>query len=297
MDEPLLDSSFLERLERLTLHWNRSFPGLVGGHNLSRYSGPGQEFLDHRIFHEGDDLRSVNWRAYMRLEKMFLKMFQVEPRVPVRVMLDVSLSMTTGEAPGQLSKFQFARKLAAALTYIGLVRLDTITLQPFSAKLIDPFLCGGGRHRFQPAGEFLGRLKASGSTNYHAAVRQFITEYPQRGLLVIISDFLDDQDCLHPLQYLADFGHELLLIQVWGEEDRTPSGQGEMELTDAETGHVLRLGLDEASRVQYTERFDSYAEEIRRLALRNAGRYVGLCTTLSIEECIFGSLVRAEGVA
>lgn len=249
------------------------------------------------MFHEGDDLRSVNWRAYMRLEKLFLKMFEVEPRVPVRVMLDKSISMTAGAVPGQPSKFDFGRKLAAALTYIGLVRLDTITLQPFCEKLIDPFLCGGGRHRFQPAGEFLAHLKPGGSTNFLAAVRQFISEYPQRGLLVIISDFLDDHDCVRPLQYLADFGHELLLIQVWSEEDRKPSGEGEMELTDAETGQVLHLGLDETSRREYTERFDRYAEEIRRLALRNAGRYVGLSTSLSLEECIFGSLVRAEGVA
>ncbi len=297
MDEPLLDSSFLERLERLTLHWDRSFPGLVGGHNLSRYAGAGQEFLDHRIFHEGDDLRSVNWRAYMRLEKLFLKMFQVEPRVPVRLMLDTSLSMTTGAPAGQLSKFDFARKLAASLTYIGLVRLDTITLQPFATKLLDPFVCGGGRHRFQTAGEFLRRLEPKGSTSYLAAVRQFIAEYPQRGLLIIISDFLDDEECLRPLQYLADFGHELMLIQTWGDEDRVPAGQGEMELVDAESGQLLRLALDDNSRRQYTQQFDNYADEILKLAQRNGGRYVALPTSTSLEEAIFGSLVRIEGVA
>src|SRR5665811_1275615 len=90
---PLLDREFLEKLERLTIHWQRSFAGLVGGHNRSRFPGSGQEFLDHRNFHHGDDLRAVNWRAYMRLEKLFLKMFQVEPRVPVRLLLDTSASM------------------------------------------------------------------------------------------------------------------------------------------------------------------------------------------------------------
>ena len=62
--EPLIDQKFLEKLERLTIHWQKSFPGLVGGHNVSRFSGAGQEFLDHRHFHYGDDLRAVNWRAY-----------------------------------------------------------------------------------------------------------------------------------------------------------------------------------------------------------------------------------------
>src|ERR1700724_4717667 len=112
---PLLDRQFLERLERLTIHWQKSFAGLVGGHNESRFAGAGQEFLDHRNFHHGDDLRAVNWRAYLRLEKMFLKMFQVEPRVPVRLMLDVSKSMDTGTP----HKFDYAPKLAAALCYVG----------------------------------------------------------------------------------------------------------------------------------------------------------------------------------
>src|SRR5579863_7863946 len=128
---PLLDREFLEKLERLTIHWQKSFAGLVGGHNQSRFAGAGQEFLDHRNFHHGDDLRAVNWRAYLRLEKMFLKMFQIEPRVPVHLLLDTSASMATGGGAGGV-KFDVARKVAASLCYIGLVRLDTISVQPFS---------------------------------------------------------------------------------------------------------------------------------------------------------------------
>jgi uncharacterized protein (DUF58 family) len=296
MREPLLESTFLERLERLTLNWSKSFPGLVGGHNPSRFGGAGQEFLDHRLFHEGDDLRAVNWRAYMRLERLFLKMFQVEPRVPVRLLLDVSESMTAGSASGEPSKFDVSRKIAAALCYVGLVRLDTITLQPFSNKLFDPFLCGGGRHRFQPAEEFLRLLKPRGGTDFFRSVRQFNTEYAQRGLLIVISDFMDDQDCLRPLQYLADFGHELHLVQIWSREDRAPSETGELELTDAETGDVLKLGFDEETRKEYTGNFDRYAEQIRRLAQRNGGRYASIPAEASLEETIFGALIRSQGV-
>src|SRR5215813_6808585 len=143
---PLLDREFLEKLERLTIHWQKSFAGLVGGHNRSRFPGSGQEFLDHRNFHQGDDLRAVNWRAYMRLEKLFLKMFQIEPRVPVRLLLDTSASMAAVSA----QKFEYARQLTAALCYVALVRLDTICIQPFSSGLAEPLVCGGGRHRFSP---------------------------------------------------------------------------------------------------------------------------------------------------
>src|ERR1019366_2416781 len=118
----LLDREFLEKLERLTIDWQKSFAGLVGGHNRSRFAGSGQEFLDHRNFHHGDDLRAINWRAYLRLEKLFLKMFQVEPRVPVRMLVDVSASMMANG--GQ--KFEYARKLAGRPWLGGLVRLERI---------------------------------------------------------------------------------------------------------------------------------------------------------------------------
>src|SRR5437870_902065 len=141
---PLLDREFLEKLERLTIRWHKSFAGLVGGHNVSRFAGPGQEFLDHRNFHHGDDLRAVNWRAYLRLEKLFLKMFQVEPRVPVRMLVDLSESMLTLGSP----KIDYARKLAAALCYVGMVRIDTIEVHGFSNSMARRILATGGRHRF-----------------------------------------------------------------------------------------------------------------------------------------------------
>ncbi len=294
---PLIDRAFLERLERLALRWSTSFPGLVGGHNSSRFAGSGQEFLDHRNFHQGDDLRAVNWRAYMRLEKMFLKMFQVEPRVPVRLLLDISESMTTGEESQGQQKFEYARKLAAALCYVGLVRLDTIQIQPFSEQLFDPHTSGGGRHRLLPVVDYLTGLKPRGPSNMMRVVKDFIAEYPQRGLVMIISDFMDDGEVEKPLQFLSDYGHEISLIQVWAKEDRTPPWEGELDLEDAETGAHLQISFDETSREQYQQAFDDYAALLQKIALRNHGRYVGIETSIPVDEAIFGPMVQSRGVA
>lgn len=290
---PLLDSEFLEKLERLTIHWQRSFPGLVGGHNVSRFAGPGQEFLDHRNFHHGDDLRAVNWRAYMRLEKLFLKMFQVEPRVPVRLLVDCSASM--GAYSG--AKFEYARKLAGALCYVGLVRLDSMEVRGFSNKLSGRILSSGGRHRFNGVANGLLALEAGGPTDYKAVVREFIGAYASRGLLIIVSDFLDDNDCERGLQYLADFGHELMLLQVWADEDRNPPWTGELELQDAETGAGLKLDFDEAARDRYTAAFDDYCNMIESMALRSGGRYAGISTSQSLESVVFGELIKMRGIA
>jgi uncharacterized protein (DUF58 family) len=293
MGEPLLDRRFLEKLERLTIHWQKSFAGLVGGHNPSRFSGGGQEFLDHRNFHEGDDLRAVNWRAYLRLEKLFLKMFQIEPRVPVQILVDISDSMALGDR----SKFDYARKLAAALAYVGLVRLDTLSIMPFASRLGEGKRCGGGRHRFSPVMDYLTSLEPAGRTDFYEVVREFMSARPQRGLLIILSDFLDDQDCERALEYLVDFGHELMLVQIWQEEDRVPPWSGELDLVDAETSQTLRVEFDDAARAEYTRGFDDFSAHLQQLALRNGGRYLSVPTSRALEDVLFVDMIRARGVA
>ncbi len=290
---PLLDREFLEKLERLTIHWEKSFAGLVGGHNASRFAGAGQEFLDHRNFHHGDDVRAVNWRAYLRLEKLFLKMFQVEPRVPVRMLVDVSQSMTAHGG----SKFDYARKLAASLTYVGLVRHDSMEIHGFSNRLTQRIFATGGRHRFTGVMDAMACWTPAGATDCVAVVREFIGVYSQRGLVVVVSDFLDDNDCDRALQYLGDFGHELMLLQVHAPEDRVPPWTGELELRDAETGAAMKLDFDDQARGRYTAAFDEYSSAIQDRALRTAGRYARIDTTQPLEDVIFGDLVKMRGIA
>ena len=291
--ETLLDRQFLERLERLAIQWQRSFAGLVGGHNPSHFPGGGQEFLDHRHFHQGDDLRAVNWRAFMRLDKMFLKLFQIEPRVPVRLLLDTSTSMAAGSS----EKFDYAIRLAASLCYVGLVRLDMIEVLPFGAELHEGKTCGGGRHRFSPLSQYLESLRPAGSTNFLKVARQFLNEYPQRGLVIVMSDFLDEQGCEKALQYVADYGNELMLIQLWTSEDRTPTFSGEYDFVDAETSSHLHIHVDADTRRKYTEAFDEFAASLKTLALRNNGKYAAISTSIPLDEAIFGNLMRSRSIA
>jgi uncharacterized protein (DUF58 family) len=295
-EAPLLDTAFLTRLEKLMLEWRDCFAGPAGGLQNTRYRGSGQEFFEHRHFHAGDDLRAVNWRAYMRFERLFLKTFQLEPRVPIRVLLDASASMAAGCAPGEPTKFDWARRLSAALIYIGLVQLDGVLLQPFSDRLLRPEMASGGRYRFATVEKQLRLLIASGKTNFLAVVREFLGRYPQPGLAIVISDFLDDSGALRPLQYVADSGHELMLVQIWSEEDREPAAGGELELIDSESGAILKTALDENAREAYTKAFDEHAGEVKKVATRNGGRYTALSTRMRLEEALFGPLALRQKV-
>jgi uncharacterized protein (DUF58 family) len=296
--ENLLDQRTLERLERLAIRWQQSFRGVLGGSNVSRYAGVGHEFLDHRHFHQGDDLRSVNWRAYLRLERLFLKMFRTEPRTPVRIFLDISESMACGgtEKHGE-AKFSYACRLAGALCFVGLVRLETIVIQPFGARLGESYRAQGGRHRFAVASDFISGLKTGGRSDFRNSIRQFLSMAPASGLAVILSDFLDDSDCTGSLQHLADYGQELLLVQVAGPEDRTPPWEGELELLDAESGALLRVHMDQNAAAEYTAAYDEFCEKIEYTALRNGGRYMHLTTDVAVQDALFGALMGSGAVS
>jgi uncharacterized protein (DUF58 family) len=293
-----MDQQTLNRLERLAIRWQHSFRGVLGGSNVSRFAGVGHEFLDHRHFHQGDDLRSVNWRAYLRLERLFLKMFRTEPRTPVRIFLDTSESMACGgtSEKGE-AKFSFACRLAGALCFVGLVRLETIVIQPFGERLGENYRAQGGRHRFAVASDFISRLSTSGPSDFGNSMKQFLSTAPASGLAVVISDFLDDAGCIRSLQHLADFGQELLLVHVAGPEDRTPPWEGELELLDAESGDLLRVHMDRNSAEEYTASYDEFCRGIEYVAERNGGRYMHLTTDSAIQDALFGALMGTGAVS
>ncbi len=139
-----------------------------------------------------------------------------------------------------------------------------------------PLPPAAGAIAFSPRRIFCPRSSRAARPIFSSGAPDFWPSYPQRGLVLVISDFLDDDDCEKPLQFLADFGHELILLQVWADEDREPPWEGELELEDAETGQHVELAFDAEARARYTAEFDEYASELERVALRNSGRYVGL---------------------
>ena len=178
----------------------------------------------------------------------------------------------------------------------GLVRLETIHILPFAEELADGHVCGGGRHRFAPAADYLDSLKAQGKTRFLSIAKEFAARFPQRGLLIIISDFLGEEEWEKSLQYLADIGHELLLLHVFAPEDRVPPWSGELDVVDAESGEHIQLSFEDDVRQLYTERFDDYARGLRDLALRKGGRFISLSTDTSVEEAVFGPLSQAQAV-
>ncbi len=290
----LLSKETLERLERLTIRWRQSFQGRIGGDIVSRYAGVGHEFLDHRHFQQGDDMRAVNWRAYMRLERLFLKLFRSEPRIPVRILIDTSESMACGGEGPATAKFSYACRLAAALCYVGLVRLETIVLQPFSDTLAESFRAHGGRLRYAQAAKYLSGLETGGGTAFQRPVRDYLMKYRVPGLTFVLSDFLAHGGDELPMDHLADEGHEVHLLHLAGPADREPPWRGELELREAESDAVIRITLDDDSAGEYRDAYDQFCASLERRAARSRAKYLHLSTALPLEQALFRQLAEAR---
>src|SRR6185295_17624536 len=130
------DESFLKKLEYLYVVSRKVFSGRMRAERRTRKTGSGVEFADHRNYTVGDDLRYLDWSVYGRLDKLLLRLFEEEEDLHIYLLLDASASMRLS------GKFDYAQTLCAALAYVGLAKMDRVSIVPFSE---------GRRERLPPA--------------------------------------------------------------------------------------------------------------------------------------------------
>jgi len=269
---PLFDPHFLARLESLALTARRQRSGNRSGQAVGRKLGDGLEFADHREYTPGDELRHLDWHAYGRLGRLFIRRFHQHTDRVIHLLVDASASMRTGEgeiaasgeAPASCSKFDLARRIAAALAFLALNNHDRAALSLVREGTVDES-ASGSRHKDQifPLMQFLERAEPTGRANLGAALRRFAEETRESGAVVIISDFLEEDPLEGGLDALAARGHELVGIQVLAPSEADPESvpalRGPLRLSDCETGAVLRPALTrslaEAYRAEAAEFF------------------------------------------
>ncbi|HSC44174.1 MAG TPA: DUF58 domain-containing protein [Candidatus Acidoferrum sp.] len=293
MAKPLsLSPDFLKTLEELTLLSRDDLSGVVGADHRSRTLGPGLEFSDYRRYSSGDDPRSLDWNAYLRLGKLFLKTYRTEERIPIRLLLDCSESMKCEPA-----KFSYALHLAVAFSYLALLHLDTVAIAPFATRLSKPLVVSGGRDVFWMVAKYLGDVNAGGQTDLYFASKEFLARFPSRGTVLILSDFFDDEATQRSIEILRMRGHDLVLVQVHTPEEQRPSSYGELQLQDAETGQQRTVECSPESAAAYERNFSEFCTRLQRVALRNGGRYARAVTSLPFEEFVLRGLHRSRVVA
>ena len=287
----LLTPAQLKTLDVLALHARKAFTGASKGEKRSTRRGTSVEFADFRAYNAGDDIRRVDWNAYARTDKLYMKMFLEEEDLDVSMLIDSSASMSWGEP----TKLRAACEIAGALGYIGLVNFDRVSASTFGEKLVARFPPARGKGAAGQLFNFLEKPQASGIANFAEATRLLSLQARRSGLAIVVSDFLFPEGYETGLKTLAARGFETTVIQVLAREELEPTLRGDFKLVDAEDGSIKEITMTANLLKNYKANLDNYTGGLRAFCLRYGMNYVLTGSDVPVEETV-GKMLRATGM-
>ena len=287
--EPLLTPDFLRKVERLSLVAKRVFPGQLRGERRSTKRGPSVEFADYRNYVTGDDFRRVDWNVYARLEKLFLKLFVEEEDLHVYILIDTSRSMEFGGP----SKLLYAKRIAAALSYIALGNLDRVGLAALSDGTSATLRPKRGKQSAFAVFEWLNTVQPSGQTQLADSLRDFSLRTSRPGLAIVISDFFDP-DYQKGLSALISRKFELTVLQVLDQDEVEPPLVGDLMLVDSETDERREVTITRSLLRRYKQRLAQMCEGVEDYCSHFGCNYVRVTNQSPFEDLIL-SYLRQRG--
>ncbi len=291
--EPLFGEDFMEILEYLHIVARKILSGQLKAVRRSRQKGVSVEFADHRAYSPGDDFRFIDWNVFFRTEQLFLKLFEEEEDLHIYLLLDISGSMDFGVP----YKFHYARRLAAAIGYLGLAGLDRVHVYPFGetvARSAGETLRLRGKGKIYRLMDFVEGRVAEGPTNLKASIETFAAQRHRRGLAILISDLYDQKGVVPALNALRYQKYDPYVIHVVSPQETHPELLGDLRLLDAETGRFRDVTLTEALLRKYRGAFTEYVAGIERFCRSKEIGYVRCSTEVPFQDTVVHMLRRGR---
>src|SRR5438093_1235020 len=301
MHNSLLTPELLRRLEQFQLLAARRAKSSAKGERRSRARGQSVEFADYRNYVHGDDFRYLDWNLYGRLEKLFLKLYEEERELPVRIFLDASESMTFGEP----RKFDFALRVAAAIGYVAMCGFDRVSVIPFPEAAGD----GGGNSESAIRGALrsvrgkksamqffqnLSGVTAKGAANLNESLRRGALEARQAGVAVILSDFLDPAGYESGLTALVGRGFQVNIVQILAPEELSPTTFGDLRLVDSETGGAQEVTFGRYRMKNYQQMVQNFLQRLREYCQGRGINFFTVSSNTDLQELLLKQLRQAE---
>lgn len=287
MNEQIFTSDFLNKLERLSVHVTTLMSHGGAGNRKSKAKGMSVEFSDYRKYVPSDDFRRIDWHAYGRFKKLYVKLFMEEKEAIIRLFIDNSKSMSYG------GKDMMALRLAGAFSYLALNHLDKVLLNPLHAGEQNVFL-GQGKHAFGHYMHYLEGISFQGASSRLDNIKRMHVQ--GSGLSIIISDFFIEDEMEDIVKYLRYNHQQVLLLHVLSEEELNPQLDGRLKLTDSETMDEKNLMMTPQLLRKYKLALEKFQHHLKDISYKYDAHYVCVNARDSIEKIILeellGSFVR-----
>ena len=285
-----LDAAFFDTLSRLRLSMGHKSSMNLSGNRKSVQKGSSTEFSDFREYMPGDDIRRIDWNAYGRLDRFYVKEYMEEKEAYISILLDTSASMDYGKK----KKSDLAAMLAAAMAYLGLNNMDRVFL--YDVKRMDaPFVANGGKRAFPRLADWLEQRTFSGRADMAETVRRLPVKGP--GITILISDLLqeefvdaDSEKFKQLLRFLDYRRQKAVFLHVLAGEELNVELTGTRNLIDMEEESTLRLTLDASSIRIYEKALQEFTSRLKRECAKSGAVYALCSTEKDFHKLIFEDL-------
>lgn len=284
MSERLLNPTVLAALGRLDLIARTVVEGFLIGLHRSPFHGLSQEFAEHRPYIAGDEMRRVDWRIYGRTDRLYVKEFEEETNVSVRLMFDASGSL--GYAPREVSKLVYARFLLAALAYLATRQNDRAGLVCFDEGVRERVKAGGSQRHLHAILAALERTEAGGRTRLGPVLLGEAAQWKRRGLMILVSDLYDErEEIVEAVARIRRVGHDVIVFHLLDRAEKLLDQRGMFEFRDMETGETLIADTDRV-RKAYGKSLAEQREYFRGEFERTGAEYAELDTAEPLDKAL-----------
>lgn len=287
MGERIFDSEFLKKLDTIVINVRMMMNTGSGGNRKSRSKGSSVEFSDFREYSMGDDFRRIDWNAYGRFDKLFVKLFMEEREALVNIFIDSSRSMYFGESKKSLA----ALKLSGVLAYLALNNLDRVCLNSLSGALVKQSPALNGRGMFKRCTDFLENMQFDGITDLNSCIKK--KEFMGSGVSIVFSDFFTVGGIEDAVKYLLYKKQDVILVHLLAPEELAPAMEGQIRLLDSETGEARDISVTPALLTQYDKELNAFINNIKEFCKRMGATYIQVSSAEPIEKIVFEEFTRA----
>ena len=287
LGERIFDSEFLKKLDTIVINVRIMMNTGSGGNRKSRSKGSSVEFSDFREYSLGDDFRRIDWNAYGRFDRLFVKLFMEEREAMVNIFIDSSRSMYFGEPKKSLS----ALKLSGTLAYLALNNLDRVCLNSLAGTLVRQSSVLSGRGMFRHCVDFLEDMQFGGITDLNSCIKK--KEFKGSGVSIVFSDFFTPGGIEDAVKYLLYKKQDVILIHVLSPEELNPEIEGQIRLLDSETGEARDISVTPAMLLQYDKELNLFMNKIREFCSRMGAAYIQVSSEEPIEKIVLEEFTKA----
>ncbi len=280
----------IRRIGRLELRARHIVEGLLSGMHRSPYFGQSVEFLQHRQYAPGDDLRHVDWKVWARQDKLYVKQFEEDTNMRCTLLVDVSASMQYGNGP--LNKYEYAATVATSLAYLLLKQHDAVSCIAFDEAIRARTPMRSTQKHLKSIVAALDSSDPQNKTDTGAIMREVAEVSPRRGMIAVVSDLLGDvESTLKGLRLLRQRGHDVLVLHVMDDDELDFPFEGPTKFEGLELPQHLTCN-PRALREGYMQSLEKFLTTLRRGCARDAIDYKLIRTSEPLDAALAAFLCR-----